>query len=303
MPEIIGATNPYLINVIREPKHFIGRKEEREYLKGNFCSGTQRCHVMLEAPKCYGKTSLLNIIKNDMHNSNVAVAIANLAEHKANPIQFLERLFDELLISLEEKFPGSARGLKFQGDPMGSFKELSLRFKDKIDLIVLLVDNFDLAAENADLLDYIETISNFEGYCLVLSGEKSIGQLRFNIDPKELKPFSRDEIFECLSAPLSADERDKLDPKISFDIWCITDGLPGAVKIFARYIYDSFKENGSEKIDSKLINHRIIEKAICSSEKNCLSSAKELRQNAKYFEKWRAHIISRGYDSINENLR
>ena len=123
-------------------------------------SGHEGRHILLAAPKCCGKTSLLDAIKKDVQDSRkIVVMMDSSKENPDNTTSFLEKIFNEAIRIIGEKHPGSVDKIDFvRQEPIQSFRELFDTIKDKFDLIILLLDNYDSLASNAELIRYIGVI-------------------------------------------------------------------------------------------------------------------------------------------------
>ena len=206
-------------------------------------SGRERRHILLAAPRCCGKTSLLNAIKKDVQDSKKIVVMMDCRkEDPENPTLFLEKIFNEARRIIAERHPGSVDNIDFfWQDPIESFEGLFDTIKDKFDLIILLVDDYDLLTSNAQLIRQIGKISEIDGYCLILAGEKRIDSLGISgLYQTELDGFKKGELIEYFNShntPLTVGERALIDlEQIVLAIGIITAGRPGAVEIFAECI-------------------------------------------------------------------
>jgi hypothetical protein len=250
--------NPYCLKAAKSLNEFAGRNSELENIYLHF---SDSCHSLIKAPRCYGKTSFLNIVKEIGDSKGfIFVDAYPSEEEKENLDKFLIRIFSKIKDEINRKSNDDKRVKDFNAqchfdkDQIAySFKSIFKEAKKLISeetRIILSFDDFDQLNRKEFLSRIDEIFSNLEGYILVLTTANGIGsELRLvdMISAIELKRFTCNEIKECIKKPLrqgQIDERTALmDALILYEM---TKGHPYLVKLFAHYMYRNYWKNRNE---------------------------------------------------------
>lgn len=181
--------NPYNHTAeIKESKFFAGRKKELEFVLGNisdFIEHGQKSDFIITGDKSIGKSSFLNIVKENLENIGVLVAHLTLTQNKASSnLLFFKELIDVILDGGERnKFLNikNSGGVFTQREVWEELTDSAnyLDFKDKTSLYFaktyansLIKDDLNIHISEVNLIKdfrYLENESRNHGFkCMII---------------------------------------------------------------------------------------------------------------------------------------
>lgn len=259
--------NPFTFgNPIKEPERFIGRRAEiRQILNRLLSSAHESTSIIGE--RRIGKTSLLSYLAHPAVSASlgltpdkfclVYVDFQGLTD--ITPTRFWQRVLKKMSRSVcDESLKPSIDKLSEQNEfDLFDLEDLFQITMDKGITIVLLMDEFEYVTENpnfkSDFFGGLRALAIHSGVALLPATRRELvdlchseeikGSPFFNIFANVvLRPFSRDEVDELLSAYVTEDNL-SLNPKEKKLIWELGGGYPLFVQIAGHYLYDG-KEQG-----------------------------------------------------------